>query len=142
MTTDLDRLIAMHTRMLVEGDLDAASEFFLPQAEAEGVMAYGRIGPQDFKEFVAAFLHLIRNPSFRFNQTLEQDDWIWSHITIQAVSNINKRPVQVSGQLVTRFQDGMIAEAYARFGLLEFFAAGGQLPEGALPRLLSGQKIT
>jgi hypothetical protein len=141
MTEKLAFLKNWYQRVWIEADLDGIDTFFLPRAGASGLMPDGQVGPEDFRALVPTLRALVRDLTITIDQSHEDADWLWAHTTARARSAHDLRPVTASGQVMLRFQDGRIAEAYNCFDFLTFFASAGLLPDDAFLLLISGERL-
>ncbi len=130
-----------YRRVWGEGDLDAIDALFAPRAGADGIMPDGQVGPEDFRALVPAFHALARDISFTFDRAVDNGDWLWAQLTVDALGAHDMRPIRASGQVMMRFDGARIAEAYNCFDFLTFFTAAGLLPEDAFLLLLSGERL-
>lgn len=139
--TNLEILREWYRRVWLEGDLTAIDEFFATSAGAEGIMADGQVGAEDFRAFVPAILAHVRDPSFEIVRSIETDDWVWAQLSVRAVTAHGLDPITVTGQVACRIEDGRIVEAYNSFDFIPFFEQAGLLPADAFLLLLSGQRL-
>lgn len=130
-----------YRRVWIEADLAAVDRYFAPRAGAEGLMPDGQVGAEDFRALVPALRALVRDLAIGIDRHQECGDWFWAQITVRALPAGGTTPIRASGQVMLRFQDGLIAEAYNTFDFLTFFAQAGLLPEDAFLLLLSGEKL-
>ncbi len=138
--SNLDILKNWYDRVWVEGDLDSIDDFFTPDAEAQGMMEFA-VGPEDFKALVAAMLEHIEDIKITFNRVVETDDWVWAQMTGHAKAKLVDNDVTVSGQVMCRFTDGKIVEAYNQMDFLTLFEQLGLLPENTMALCLAGEPI-
>jgi hypothetical protein len=137
----IDVLRDWYTRVWIEADLTAIDAFFAPRAGAEGLMADGRVGPEDFRALVPALRALVRDLGISIDTWQEVGDWLWAQITVSALPAAGTRPIRACGQVMLRFRDGLIAEAYNSFDFLTFFTQAGLLPDDAFLLLLAGERL-
>ncbi|MBK1634423.1 ester cyclase [Rhodovulum adriaticum] len=130
-----------YRRVYLQGELDAVETLFTDSTRAQGLMADAQVGPKDIRVFVMALMHLVAAPHFRIVKTVEAGDWLAALIETEAIRADTGQPIRVTGQLMARFQDGRIAEAYNNFDFLTFFEQMGLLPEQSLALGMTGQKI-
>lgn len=139
--SNLEILREWYRRLWLEGDLAAIDDFFATAAGAEGIMADGQVGAEDFRAFVPAILAHVRDPSFEIVRSIETDDWVWAQLAVRAVIAHGLDPIAVSGQVACRIEGGRIVEAYNSFDFIPFFEQAGLLPTDAFLLLLSGQRL-
>lgn len=139
--TKRDLLENWYRRIWVAGELDAVDDFFAPRAGAEGILADGSVGPEDFRALIPAMHALVRDLSISIDLSHEMGDWLWTRITLRGRAARGMETVCVHAQVMVRVEDGRIAEAYNCFDALTFFEQLGQLPGGAQMLLLSGERL-
>ena len=139
--TKLDVLKDWYHRVWIEADLEAIDQYFAPRAGAEGLMADGEVGAEDFRALVPALRALVRDLAIDIDHCQEGDDWLWAHIAVRAFPAHGTTPVRANGQVMLRFAGGLIAEAYNTFDFLSFFEGVGLLPQDCFLLLLSGEKL-
>ena len=125
----------------VRAELDRIESYFLPRTGAEGLLADGQVGPEDFRALVPALRPVVRGLTISIDRWHEDADWLWALTTVRAQSARDLRPVEASGHVMMRFEGGKIAEAYNCFDFLTFFAGVGLLPEDAFLLLVSGERL-
>lgn len=138
--SNLDILKDWYDRVWVQGDLDSVDHFFTPDTEALGMMTFA-IGPEDFKAVAAAVHETIEHVKVSFDRVVEADNWVWAQISARATSKFSEKEVMVVGQVMCRFNDGKIVEAYNQFDFMSFFEQLGLLPENTLALCLAGEAI-
>lgn len=137
----LDLLKDFYERVWINGDIAAIDRYFTPRSEAHGMMGEGEVGAEDFKVLVPAFRAGIRDIRVRFNRTVEQGDWLFAHVTAEAMTAAGTDPIRASGMCMMRVENDQVVEAYNSFDLLTFFEQTGQLPPDSLALLLTGESI-
>ncbi|WP_424941694.1 ester cyclase [Aliiroseovarius crassostreae] len=138
--SNLDILKSWYNKVWIEGDLDSIDEFFTPDAEAQGMMDF-TVGPEDFKALVAAMLEQIEEIEITFNRVVETDHWVWAQMSGKAKGKLTEADVEVAGQVMCRFANGKIVEAYNQMDFLTLFEKLGLLPENTLALCLAGETI-
>lgn len=139
--TNLDILSEWYRRVWLEGDLDAIDEYFAPSAGADGIMADGQVGAEDFRAFVPALRARVRDASFEIVRSIETEDWVWAQLSVRATAAHGTDPIAVTGQVAARIAGGRIVEAYNAFDFIPFFEQAGLLPRDAFLLLLSGERL-
>lgn len=137
----LEILREWYRRVWIEADLDAIDEYFAPQAAADGLMPDGQVGAEDFRALVPALLALVRNLTIEIVKSVESDDWLWAQIVATGRSTKSDSPIRAHGQVMVRFADGRIVEAYNCFDFITFFEQAGLLPKDAFLLLLSNERL-
>ena len=136
----LELLKEWYDRVWVQQDLDAIDRLFTPDIEAQGVMDFG-VGPDDFRVLAEAMLAQVEVNEIRFDREVAMGDWVWATFTAHAVTLANRAPIQATGQIMVRFKDDRIVEAYNQVDFLTFFEQLGYLPPDSLALCLSGEGI-
>ncbi|MGC9418789.1 MAG: nuclear transport factor 2 family protein [Rhodovulum sp.] len=135
------RLEDWYRRVYIEGDFDAVRTLFTDETRAEGLMDGMQVGPEDIAVFAMALVHLVENPRFRIVKAVENGDWLAALIECEAERPGDGTPLRAMGQLMARFEDDRIAEAYNCFDFVSFFEQMGLLPDHTVAIGMSGQKI-
>ncbi|WP_299614514.1 hypothetical protein [uncultured Tateyamaria sp.] len=91
---------------------------------------------------MAILFSLVRDIQVTFLKALDVDNWASVFMRINCTSRVNGAKVEVFQQIMSRQQDGRLAESYPQFDLLRFFEQLGQLPDDAYPLLMAGNKLT
>ncbi len=136
-----DLLTAFYERVWLQGDLDAIDQFMGGGENIQGVMTNENVGTLDMKTLVEAFLGLVEEPQFEILQTIEQGDWLSALMKVHATAAMSGQPVSITGQVMFRLKDGIIAEAYNHFDYMGFFEQIGLMPADSLPQLLTGAMV-
>ncbi|PRY26503.1 SnoaL-like polyketide cyclase [Aliiruegeria haliotis] len=142
MSPQLKLLQDFYNRVWVDGDMAAAGEFFMPEAEATGLLSDLAVGAEEFHEFVAALLEMLDVHSVNFQKAVEQDDWISAMASFDATVLTTGQSISGSGMVMVRIRDGKIVEAYNCFDFLSFLEKLGLVPEHALALCMTGQRLT
>jgi len=139
--TNLDILKDWYRRVWIEGDLQAIDDYFAPTTGAEGILADGQVGAEDFRALVPTLLALVRNLSIEVVRSVETGDWVWAQIAVRGVTAHGIDPIAATGQVAARFEGGRIVEAYNAFDFISFFEQAGLLPRDSFMLLLSGERL-
>lgn len=142
MTTGLDLLQEWYRRVWIDQDLGAVEEFFAPRVGAEGILADGQVGAEDFRALVPAIHALVRDLSITIERSHGMGDWLWTQILFTGHAAQGLEAVHTRAQVMVRIEAGRIAEAYNVFDALTFFEQLGQLPKDAQMLLLSGERLS
>ncbi len=137
----LELLKRWYDRVWVQADPDAIDEMFSPDTAESGLLAQISATPEDFKAVVPALLELVDDPVFTIEQSFEAGDWLSAVLRLRSVSATSGAPVEATGQVMMRVDNGKIVEVYNHFDFLSFFEQLGLLPEATLMVCLSGEKI-
>lgn len=121
-------------------DWAAIDRLFAPDAQARGVMSFEMM-PADFEALVPAILSHVEEPVIEIPRVVEQGDWVSAFVVLHARAVRGGHPVDVSGQIMARIENGRFVEVYNTFDSLGFCCQLGFLPEDALPLCLAGEQI-
>ncbi|WP_371169030.1 ester cyclase [Aliiroseovarius sp. 2305UL8-7] len=138
--SSLKLLQEWYDKVWIQQDLDAIDTLFTPDIEAKGMMDFG-VGPEDFRVLAEAVLAQVEVIEIRFDRAVEMGDWVWVTYTADTVTLANRAPVDATGQIMARFKDDRIVEAYNQIDFLTFFEKLGYLPPDSLALCLSGEGI-
>lgn len=127
--------------MWAEGDLSAIEFFFAPSTGPDGILPDGQLGPEDLRALVPALRAMVRDLRIDIDRHLEGTDWLWAQVTAHAMRANDTMPIRASGQVMMRFSQGQIVEAYNSFDFLTLFTQAGRLPEDAFLLLLAGERL-
>lgn len=130
-----------YDQVWVHGDLEAIDRFFDPSAMAEGIIPEMQVGPDDFRELVMAFRHHVGDIKVELPKTIEDEEWVSAILHVHTSRADNGAPIEVTGQVMARFAEGKLVEAYNQFDFISLFEQLGQLPEDSLPICMTGQKL-
>jgi len=139
--TNLELLQEWYRRVWIEGDLAAIDDYFAPQGGAEGILADGQVGAEDFRALVPTLLALIRDLRIDMVRSFETDDWVWAQLSVHGYTAHGVDRIAATGQVAARISDGRIIEAYNGFDFISFFEQIGLLPKDAFLLLLSGERF-
>lgn len=123
------------------GNLDAIDEMFVPATKANGLLPEIVMGPEDFRELVAVLRAHVGNIKVTLLKTIENGDWLAALVHARMVRTDNGAPVEVTGQVFTRFAGDKMVEAYNQFDMISWFEQMGQMPANTLPVCLTGQGL-
>ncbi len=128
-------------RVWTEEDSTAIEELFVPDGEARGLGANVLIGPEGFKQFHSALRGLLCNFVITIDKSVESGDWISAVCTLRAKSRQSGGPVEMTGSVMVRIEDGKLTEAYNHWDFLSLFSQLGLLPKETFGKALGGEKI-
>ncbi len=130
-----------YTQVWEKGDLDAISTYFDPETLANGVVPEMQMGVDDFRELVMAFQAHVGKFSIHLPKIIEEGDWLSSIVIVRTSRADTGAPVEVTGQVMTRFKDGKIVEAYNHFDYISLLEQMGMLPADTMPICMTGQRL-
>ncbi len=125
----------------VKGDLDAIDRLFEPQTQAEGLIPGMQIGPDDFRDLVMAFRQHFGDIQVDMPLTVENGEWLSALLHVNTTRADNGGPIEVTGQVMARFDGDKMVEAYNQFDFISLFEQMGQLPQDTLPICMTGQRL-
>jgi len=124
------------------GNLDAIGELFVPNAEANGVLPEIEFGPDEFRELVKVMREHLGNIRVTLHKTIEQDDWLAALTRAQMTRIDNHAPIEMTGQVMARFDGDKMVETYNQFDLVSLFEQMEQFPQHTLPICMTGARLT
>ena len=139
--TKTEILQQWYDRVWVDGDLDAIDQFFQPDATAEGIIPEFQVGRDEFRDLVTAFRYHVGDIRVELPKVIENGDWLAAILHVHTSRADNGAPIELTGQVMARFQDGKVVEAYNQFDFISLFEQLGQLPADTLPVCMTGQSL-
>ena len=139
--TKSELLKEWYDRVWVHGDLEAIDQFFDPDTMAEGIIPEMQVGVDDFRDLVTAFRYHVGDIDVKLPKTVENGDWVAAMLHVHTSRADNGAPIEVTGQVMARFKDDKVVEAYNQFDFISLFEQLGQLPEDTLPICMTGQQL-
>jgi ketosteroid isomerase-like protein len=139
--TKAELLRNFYQEIWVNGDLEAVDRYFAPDARADGIIPEMQVGPEEFRELVAAFRHMLGEIRFDMPKVIENGDWAAAIIHAHTSRADNGAPVEVTGQTMARFEGDRLVEAYNQFDFVSLFEQLGQFPPDTLPVCMTGQRL-
>lgn len=136
-----DVLADWFRRIWVEGEQDAVDRIFAPQTEAGGLLPGFSLRAEDFKTLVEATLAMIAVERVDMLKTVSAGDWLSAMTVMRCVAHETGQKVDLHGQVMLRFDDGRIAEAYNHYDMIGFFQQMGVLPPDTMEHMLSGGRL-
>ncbi|GHG95420.1 ester cyclase [Pseudodonghicola xiamenensis] len=124
-----------------KGNLEAIHQMFAPDAVTSGVVPELLMGPDDFYELVSVLRSHVGPITPEILKTVEQDDWLAVMMRFKTSRADNGAPIEVSGQVMLRYQGDKMVEAYNHFDYLAFFEQLGLVPQDSLSIFLTGHKL-
>ena len=139
--TKSELLKEWYDRVWVHGDLEAIDQFFDPDTMAEGIIPEMQVGVDDFRDLVTAFRYHVGDIDVKLPKTVENGDWVAAMLHVHTSRADNGAPIEVTGQVMARFKNDKVVEAYNQFDFISLFEQLGQLPEDTLPICMTGQQL-
>ncbi|MFD2173689.1 ester cyclase [Rhodobacter lacus] len=137
----LDILRDWYDRVWIAGDLNAISDFFPRDAEADGIMPGLSLAPRDFAEFIPLMRSLVTDLRYDVLRHAETDEWLWALLRFHGTTRRSAQPIDVASHVAVRFAGGRFAEAYNMTDMITFFEQIGALPEQATALCLMGEQL-
>jgi len=123
------------------GNLDVIGDFFDPGTIAQGVVPEMQMGVDDFRDLVMAFQAHVGAFKVDMLKAIEADDWVAAMIRVQTTRADNGAPIEVTGQVMTRFENGKMVEAYNQMDYVTLLEQLGLFPAETLPICMTGQRL-
>ncbi|MEM7545263.1 MAG: nuclear transport factor 2 family protein [Pseudomonadota bacterium] len=120
------------------GQTDLVDEMMAPNARINGLEEDTLIGPEDFKRFQTMLLSFVRDVKVALPVMIVDGDWVAATLLIDGVIRKGGQSFRTSGQIILRFEDDLIIEAYNQVNLFPFFEGAGLLPERTVDHCLMG----
>lgn len=136
-----DRLRAWYSEVWEQGNTDAIDEYFAPDTMAEGLIPEMQVGADDFRDLVSAFRHVLGDITVELPKIIEDGDWVSGVLHVKTFRADNGAPLEVTGQVMARFDDDKMVEAYNQFDFISLFEQLGQFPQDTLPVCMTGQRL-
>lgn len=134
-------LQSWYNEVWVNGNVDAIPDYFQQDMLATGVVPEMQVGADDFAELVMAFRAHVDKIEVEMPIVVDQDDWISAFLKVRMIRADTDAPVEVTGQVMARYKNGKIVEAYNQFDFVSLFEQLGQLPEDTIPICMTGQRL-
>ena len=130
-------------RVWAEEDPAAIDEIFVPDVgdAAKGLGEKPLAGPSEFKEFHKSLLSHIKNVDIQVQRFAEDGDWLSVLCVLSARCRKTDKPVEVTGQILIRIDDGKFREAYNQFDFWGLFEQLGKIPSQSMDRCLAGESF-
>ncbi|MEX0319734.1 MAG: ester cyclase [Ruegeria sp.] len=139
--TKIEVLKEWYAQVWEQGNTEAIDQYFDPDTMAEGLIPEMQVGPDDFRDLVTAFRFILGEIRVELPKIIEDGDWLSAILHVHTSRADNGAPIEVSGQVMARFRDGKMVEAYNQFDFISFFEQLGQLPQDTLPVCMTGQRL-
>lgn len=139
--TGLELLETWYDRVWVHGDLSAVADFFDTEALASGLMSDFAAQLEDFQTLVPAVLQALRDVRITIEDSMEVGDKVWARTTLHALKAEDMTPIQISGQVMVRLQNGKIIEAHNSYDFVSYFEQMGNLPKDSVALMLAGETL-
>ncbi|KUJ85869.1 hypothetical protein AVO45_02505 [Ruegeria marisrubri] len=134
-------LKAWYAEVWEQGNADAIQKYFSPDTMAEGLIPEMQVGPDDFRDLVAAFRHILGEIRVELPKIIEDGNWLSAILHVHTSRADNGAPIEVTGQVMARFRDGKMVETYNQFDFISLFEQLGQFPKDTLPVCMTGQRL-
>lgn len=139
--TNSEILRSWYSEVWENGNTEAIDQFFAPETMAEGLIPEMQVGANDFRDLVTAFRHVLGDIKVDLPKIIENGDWVSAILHVQTCRADNGAPLEVTGQVMARFKDNKMVEAYNHFDFISFFEEMGQFPADTLPVCMTGQRL-
>lgn len=123
------------------GNLDVIGDFFDPDTVAQGIVPEMQMGLDDFRDLIMAFQAHVGSFKVDLLNVIENGDWLAAIVKVHTTRADNGAPVEVTGQVMTRFQGGKMVEAYNQMDYVTLLEQLGLFPPETLPICMTGQRL-
>lgn len=139
--TNSEILRNWYSEVWEKGNTDAIDQFFAAETLAEGLIPEMQVGADDFRDLVTAFRHVLGEITVELPKIIENGNWVSAILNVKTFRADNGAPLEVTGQVMARFKDNRMVEAYNHFDFISFFEELGQFPSDTLPVCMTGQRL-
>lgn len=139
--TNSEILREWYSEIWEKGNTDAIEDYFAPETMAEGLIPEMQVGADDFRDLVTAFRHVLGDITVDMPKIIENGDWVSAILNVKTFRADNGAPIEVTGQVMARFKENKMVEAYNHFDFISFFEELGQFPTDTLPVCMTGQRL-
>ncbi|WP_209596170.1 ester cyclase [Ruegeria sp. HKCCSP351] len=139
--TNSEILRSWYSEVWENGNTEAIDQFFAPETMAEGLIPEMQVGADDFRDLVTAFRHVLGDIKVDLPKIIENGDWVSAILHVQTCRADNGAPLEVTSQVMARFKNNKMVEAYNHFDFISFFEEMGQFPADTLPVCMTGQRL-
>ena len=140
--TNIERLRAWYTEVWEKGNLDSIGDFFADDTIASGIVPEIQVGTAELSELVMAFQAHVGKFRIDLPKVIERGDWVAALVIVRTTRGDTGAPIEVTGQIMTRFDGGKIVEAYTHFDYVSMLDQMDLLPADTIPICLTGQRLT
>ena len=142
--TSLSKTEILHNwfdQVWCQGNLAVIENFLAPDIAASGVVPPMKLTREEFASFMTIVRSQLERISVEVTHTIEQGDWLAARVAIQGIATRTGERIATTGQLMVRFENGKMAEAYNEFDYISILEQLGQLPEDTIAVCLTGQSL-
>ena len=132
-----DFILKFYQTVWSGGDIDAISDFFAPDARLDGFAHDMALRPEDFVVFTQGLLRLVEQPRFEILRVISEGDEAAALIRCNGLCARTGKPAEITAQIMLRFKDGKVVEAYNHVDMLTLFISLGLMPPDTLERMLA-----
>lgn len=122
-------------------DTAAIPRFVSPNFAVAGMVDDMGLGVQDMEVLVRSTHALMAGARFALPRVIDAGDDVAALVVMTGRSVHTGAAVRMQGQVMVRFEDGLIAESDNTFDLLGLAVQTGLLPPDAVLRLMSGAPL-
>ena len=119
--TNPEILRTWYSEVWEKGNTDAIDQFFAPETMAEGLIPEMQVNADDFRDLVMAFRHILGEITVELPKIIENGDWVSAILHVRTFRADNGAPLEVTGQVMARFKNNKMVEAYNHFDFISFF---------------------
>lgn len=117
-------------------------EVLAPDFIAHGILPSFGMKQGDLRELILATRNLLTGLETEILQCVEEGDMIAARLRFTARRTDTGEPVSYSGQIIARFENGMMKESFNQIAYFSVLEQLGQLPPDALAICFTGQRLT
>lgn len=123
------------------GKVSAISNYFSPRVMWNGVLPEDIVGIDEIAELVHMLRDLAHDIDIKIERALDDDPWLSALICLRGQTTLTAEPLCVQGQVMLRFEKGLIAEVYNSMDNITLYEQLGQLPKNSVALLMGGARL-
>lgn len=135
-------LAAFYKTVWIEGNVQAIRDFYSDEMQAAGLMPGLALTPDGFCVCVEAMHALVTDPEIEIVRTVEAGDWLSALVRVSCLSASSGDRIEFSCQIMLRYRNGKIVEAYNNMDTTSLMIQLGALPPDVVEQFLTGQIAT
>ncbi|MEX5596750.1 ester cyclase [Pseudophaeobacter sp. C1-32P7] len=139
--TNAQRLRNWYTEVWEKGNLDAITDFIAPDTIAKGIVPEMQMGIDDFRDLIMTFQAQVGRFEVDLPKVIAEGDWVSAFLVVRTSRTDTGAPLEVSGQVMARFENGRIAEAYNHVDYICLLEQLDLLPPDTIPICMTGQRL-
>ncbi|WP_299590142.1 ester cyclase [uncultured Tateyamaria sp.] len=124
-----------------KGNVSSIAEYFSPRVLWNGVLPTDVVGADEITELVYMLSDQVQNVDIKIDRVVDGDPWLSALISLRGNAKASGAPVFVRGQVMVRFENGVIAEVHNNLDNLTLYEQLGQLPKDTVGLLMGGSRL-